>query len=62
MLRKYEVYLTTGDTIKLEADQVYVDFINDIVRFFENGEAFAAFMLNNICGYSIVDEWEDDDG
>lgn len=61
MLKKYEVYLTTGETINLEADEVYVDFINDSVRFIENEEVFAFFTLSNICGYSIVDEFADEE-
>ena len=64
-MNKYEVYLTNGDVINIEADDFLTNYEYNNVRFIKEDLNIAIFVLSNIYGFEKVDEFddeEDDDG
>ena len=64
-MNKYEVYLTNGDVINIEADDFLTNYEYNNVRFMKEDCNIAIFVLSNIYGFEKVDEFddeEDDDG
>lgn len=64
-MNKYEVYLTNGEVINIEADDFLTNYEYDNVRFIKDDRNIAIFILSNIYGFEKVDEFddeEDDDG
>ena len=61
-MNKYQVYLTTNDTIYIEADDFTVNYEYGIVCFVKDRlNTIAVFGLSNICGFEKVDEFYDDE-
>lgn len=60
-MNKYQVYLTTNETIYIEADDFTMYCEYGIVRFFKDNcnNVIAVFSLSNICGFEKVDEFDD---
>lgn len=59
-MNKYQVYLTSEDTIYLEADDFTMYCEAGLVRFYKGGydNVVAVFVLSNICGFEQVDEFD----
>lgn len=55
-MRKYEIYLTTGDTIELEAN--VVERATNHCIFYAAERVVAMFIYENICGWCIVEEFD----
>lgn len=60
-MNKYEVYLTNGEVINLEADDFLPDYAHNIVRFIKDDRIIALFVLSNIYGFEQVDEFDDEE-
>lgn len=60
-MNKYEVYLTNGEVINLEADDFMTNYENSIVRFIKDNRHIAIFALSNIYGFAKVDEFDDEE-
>lgn len=62
-MNKYQVYLTTNETIYIEADEFIANYEHGIVRFWKGNyyDTVALFALSNICGFEKVDEFDDEE-
>lgn len=62
-MNKYQVYLTTNETIFIEADGFRMYFDVGAVRFYKGDcdNVIAVFVLSNICGFEKVDEFDDEE-
>lgn len=62
-MNKYQVYLTNGGIINIEADDFSANYECGVVRFASDnyGETIAVFALSNIFGFEKVDEFEDEE-
>lgn len=63
-MNKYQVYLTTGETIYIEADDFTIMYCEGAtVRFVKDNynNSIAVFVLSNICGFEQVDEFDDEE-
>lgn len=60
-MNKYQVYLTNGEVIYIEADDFLTYSESGIVRFLKGDNAIAVFVLSNICGFEQVDEFDDEE-
>lgn len=62
-MNKYQVYLTTKETINIEADDFTMSYEYGFVRFVKGGfnPTVAVFALSNICGFEKVDKFDDDE-
>ena len=60
-MNKYQVYLTTNETIYIEADDFLTYCDSGIVRFLKDNNAIAVFVLSNICGFEKVNEFDDEE-
>lgn len=60
-MNKFEVYLTNGEVVNIEADEFLTNFENTIVRFIKDDRIIAIFALSNIYGFQQVDEFDDED-
>lgn len=60
-MNKYEVYLTNGEVINIEADGFVTNYENTIVRFIKDDHIIAIFVLSNIYGFEKVDEFDDEE-
>lgn len=60
-MNKYQVYLTTNETIYIEADefQTYCEY--NYVRFLKDKQCVAVFILSNICGFEQVNAFDDEE-
>lgn len=62
-MNKYQVYITSDDTIYIEADDftIYYYCETGLVRFIKGScnNVIAVFVLSNICGFEQVDEFDD---
>lgn len=64
-MNKFQVYLTNGEVINIEADDFSTLYEYNVVRFTKDNQNIAIFVLSNIYGFEEVDEFddeEDDDG
>ena len=53
-MKKYTVYLLTGERVCVEADYFDVNFTTQQVFFSADGKAVAIFNFNNIQGFGSV--------
>ena len=60
-MNKYQVYLTNGEVINIEADGFSTNCEYSIVRFIKGDENIAIFVLSNICGFEKVEEFDDEE-
>lgn len=61
-MNKFEVYLTNGGIINIEADDFVTNYEHGIVRFIkDNNLNVAIFVLSNIYGFEEVDEFDDEE-
>ena len=60
-MNKYQVYLTNGGIINIEADDFSAYYEHDVVRFIKGDKNIAIFVLSNIYGFEKVDEFEDEE-
>lgn len=60
-MNKYEVYLTNGEVINIEADDFLTNYEYDNVRFIKEDRSIAIFILSNIYGFEKVDEFDDEE-
>ena len=60
-MNKYEVYLTNGEVINIEAENFSTNYEHNVVRFLKGDYIIAIFVLSNICGFEKVDEFEDEE-
>lgn len=60
-MNKYQVYLTNGDVIYIEAENFSTRYEYDNVRFIKEGRNIAIFILSNIYGFEEVDEFDDEE-
>ena len=61
LMNKYQVYLTTQETIYIEADDFVAYYEHGFVRFVKDNENIAIFVLSNICGFEKVDKFDDEE-
>ena len=61
-MNKYQVYLTSEDTIYIEADDFIMYREAGLVHFvkggYNNNNVIAVFVISNICGFEQVDEFD----
>ena len=60
-MNKYQVYLTNGGIIYIEADDFSTYYEYGVVRFIKGDQHIAIFVLSNIYGFEKVDEFEDEE-
>ena len=60
-MNKYEVYLTNGGVINIEADDFSTNYEYGVVRFVKGDTNIAIFVLSNIYGFEKVDEFDDEE-
>lgn len=60
-MSKYEVYLTNGEVINIEADDFLTNYEYDNVRFIKEDRNIAIFILSNIYGFEKVDKFDDEE-
>lgn len=63
-MNKYQVYLTTGEIIYIEADDFTIMYCEvGTVRFTKNNynSSIAVFVLSNICGFEKVEKFDDEE-
>ena len=60
-MNKYEVYLTNGEVINIEADDFLTNYEYNNVRFIKEDRNIAIFVLSNIYGFEKVDEFDDEE-
>lgn len=60
-MKKYIVYLSTGEHIDIEADSFDVDYLKRRVVFSADGQNIAFFNFANIQGFCRVDYFGDKD-
>lgn len=60
-MNKYQVYLTTKETIYIEADDFSTYYEHGVVRFIKDDRNIAIFVLSNICGFEKVNEFDDEE-
>ena len=58
---KYEIYLTNGEVVNVEADEFLTDCVHNSVRFEKDNRTIAIFVLSNIYGFMEVDEFDEED-
>lgn len=59
-MNKYQVYLTNGMVIYIEADNFITNYDYGNVRFIKDDLNIAIFVLSNIYGFEKVDEFDDE--
>ena len=59
-MNKYQVYLTNGEIIYIEADNFLTNYEYGNVRFIKGDQNIAIFVLSNIYGFEKVDEFDDE--
>lgn len=52
--KTYEIYLTTGATVEVKADDFEADFKKNQVTFSSGDKNIAVFSLKNICGFKLI--------
>ena len=60
-MRKYRVYLVTGETIPLEVEGFHTDYEHNTVLFIKNNGNVALFVFDNICGFCEVGEFKEEE-
>jgi hypothetical protein len=55
-VKTYEIYLTTGETLKVKCENFDCDYSINRVIFRINVKNVAIFTLNNICGFKLIEE------
>lgn len=60
-MNKFQVYLTNGEVINIEADEFSTLYAYNVVRFIKDNQNIAIFVLSNIYGFEIVDEFDDEE-
>ena len=60
-MNKYQVYLTNGGVINIEADDFSTYYEHGVVRFIKGNQNIAIFVLDNIYGFEKVDEFDDEE-
>ena len=61
-MSKFQVYLTNGEVINIEADDFATNYEHGIVRFINDDKLnIAIFVLSNIYGFEEVDEFDDEE-
>ena len=60
-MNKFQVYLTNGEVINIEADDFLTDYAHNIARFIKDDRIIAFFVLSNIYGFEKVDEFDDEE-
>ena len=60
-MNKYQVYLTNGKVIYIEADYFSTYYGHGVVRFIKDDRNIAIFVLINICGFEKVNEFDDEE-
>ena len=57
-MNKYEIYLTTGETVTVKADNFDIAFDTKRLIFTRGVKNIAIFVNDNICGFKKIDEEE----
>lgn len=60
-MNKFQVYLTNGGIINIEADDFSTYYEYGVVRFMKGDQYIAIFVLSNIYGFEKVDEFDDEE-
>lgn len=60
-MNKYQVYLTNGEVINIEADDFMTNYEYNNVHFIKNDRNIAIFVLSNIYGFEEVNKFDDEE-